>query len=183
MSRTNDRYGDRSLSRPTSWATPACPLLRLELGRAEPTGPRSNPCITCTVIDMPFTMRAGAGNVATNRVGSTSRADTRQCRRASRPDHPALAIPSVWAAWRTPRTGGHHPKTIDAARQIARELVGTRAAGRLVGFFDAFQAERGWEAHLNGRIAAALMGKASKLLPEARAARARQPSVRGAERV
>jgi hypothetical protein len=35
------------------------------------------------------------------------------------------------------------------------------------GIFDAFQAESGREAHLNGRIAAALMGKASELLAEA----------------
>ena len=35
------------------------------------------------------------------------------------------------------------------------------------GIFDAFQAKSGCEAHLNGRIAAALMGKASELLAEA----------------
>ena len=33
--------------------------------------------------------------------------------------------------------------------------------------FDAFEAESGREAHLNGRIAAALMAKASELLAEA----------------
>jgi quinol monooxygenase YgiN len=35
------------------------------------------------------------------------------------------------------------------------------------GIFDAFEAESGREAHLNGRIAAALMAKASDLLAEA----------------
>jgi quinol monooxygenase YgiN len=34
------------------------------------------------------------------------------------------------------------------------------------GIFDAFQAESGREAHLNGRIASALMAKASELLAE-----------------
>jgi quinol monooxygenase YgiN len=63
-------------------------------------------------------------------------------------------------------------KLLESALALAREERETTVWYALqfgpatFGIFDAFEAESGREAHLNGRIAAALMAKASELLAE-----------------
>ena len=63
-------------------------------------------------------------------------------------------------------------KLLEGALALAREERETvvwyalRFGPSTFGIFDAFEAEQGREAHLNGRIAAALMAKASELLAE-----------------
>jgi quinol monooxygenase YgiN len=63
-------------------------------------------------------------------------------------------------------------KLLEGALSLAREERETsvwyavRFGPSTFGIFDAFEAESGREAHLNGRIAAALMAKAPDLLAE-----------------
>jgi quinol monooxygenase YgiN len=63
-------------------------------------------------------------------------------------------------------------KLLESALALAREERETavwyalRFGPATFGIFDAFEAESGREAHLNGRIAAALMAKAGELLAE-----------------
>ena len=63
-------------------------------------------------------------------------------------------------------------KLLEGALALAREERETtvwyalRFGPATFGIFDAFEAESGREAHLNGRIAAALMAKAGELLAE-----------------
>jgi quinol monooxygenase YgiN len=63
-------------------------------------------------------------------------------------------------------------KLLESALALAREERETavwyalRFGPATFGIFDAFEAESGREAHLNGRIAAALMAKAPELLAE-----------------
>jgi quinol monooxygenase YgiN len=63
-------------------------------------------------------------------------------------------------------------KLLEGALALAREERETvvwyalRFGPATFGIFDAFEAESGREAHLNGRIAAALMAKAPELLAE-----------------
>jgi quinol monooxygenase YgiN len=64
-------------------------------------------------------------------------------------------------------------KLLEGALALAREERETtvwyalRFGPSTFGIFDAFEAESGREAHLSGRIAAALMAKAPELLAEA----------------
>jgi quinol monooxygenase YgiN len=63
-------------------------------------------------------------------------------------------------------------KLLEGALALAREERETvvwyalRFGPSTFGIFDAFETEQGREAHLNGRIAAALMAKAPELLAE-----------------
>ena len=61
---------------------------------------------------------------------------------------------------------------LTGAQSLVEQEPGTtvwyavRFSDSTFGIFDAFEAEQGREAHLNGRIAAALMAKAPELLAE-----------------